>query len=104
MLNLKTVAACVALSAGCLVGVGCHGDQPTMKTDAYGRPDPSGMSKEQMIAQGDQMIVKGQRMKDQAMQMGPGESKDGTSKNDLATQADEMMRNGRMLTDKAAGM
>ena len=39
MLNLKLLGLCAVLSAGCLIGTGCHDNQSAM--DAGGMPDTS---------------------------------------------------------------
>jgi hypothetical protein len=105
MFNLKTALACLALAAGCLVGgVGCHGGNAPVATDRFdtSMPDTAGMSKDDLLAQGNAMIQRGQSIKDDAAALKPGDTIDRLTPDELMMKGDELMKNGKTMVDMAA--
>jgi hypothetical protein len=105
MYNVKTAIACLVLSAGCLVGgAGCHGDDTPVATDRFDTtmPDTAGMSKDDLLAQGNAMIQRGQSIKDDAAGLKPGETIERLTPDELMMKGDELMKHGKTMVDMAA--
>ena len=102
MFNLKTAAVCAVLSAGCLVGVGCKGMGGGDSSSSMA--GMSGMSKDQLMTQGQQMISQGQTMQTNASAVPDGGSQDGMSKDDMMTKAKELIQKGEAMLEKAKSM
>ena len=103
MSALKSAALCSCLTVAALSFAGCesshkehhHHDHDSMMSDT------TGMSRNQMLQNGDEMIRKGEAMRHDAMQMTDAETRNGMRKQEMMMKGDQMVNDGQAMKDKA---
>jgi len=101
MFSLKTVVLSAAIVSSSLLVAGCKEDKPM---DNSMNSSMSGEDSKMMAKKGDDMMMQGQMMKDEAMKMNAGDMKDGMSKDQMMAKGDQMMKDGQMMKDKSMHM
>ena len=100
MSGFKTkLALCTLLSVSAFGLVACSHDKMSDSS-----MNTSGMSADDMVKKGDDMIIMGRGMKDHAAAMKDGDMMDGMSKGDMMMKGDKMIQDGMAMKQKGMDM
>ena len=93
-----------SLAAACLAGVtaGCRDTTPP--PDEMEMMDTSGMSKDQLMQYGENLVASGQTMQAKAAQMGDGDTMGQMTKDQVMAAAQRKIEKGNAITAKANAM